>query len=103
MNRFELIARLTKRPKGATYQAKGMNCTEAGIEPVASNRPTDRKRGLGVLLRGSWGPMNKPQGLRYNWVNQPEAQNTASIKVPFRQKPHVLTKIAEKWLHPPKR
>lgn len=100
MNRLELIKNMAKRAAApAGYQAKGVHCVSTGVDPVANKKPKDRKRTSGRYDRGSLGPINRPQGLKYDWVKKPDLKPSASFKAVFRHEPHPLTKAAAQWRH----
>ena len=102
MNRLELIKVLArKRAIASDSKPRGV-FANAHPEQATRARQRDTKRTSGVLLRGSWGPINRPAGLRYDWVKAPDPKTGAFFKVGARHEPHALTRIAEKWLHGPK-
>ena len=99
MNRVELIKSLVRKERPAEApKAKGVFLAATPeAKQVLSNRPKDRKRGLGVLLRGNWGSMNCPAGLKCNWVQSPDqTHQTTCFKTGFRHQPHALASIAHK-------
>lgn len=91
MNRAELIAKLAgRKSESAPHNPKGL----AHPGERAISKPVDRKRGMGVLLSGSWGPINRPRGLRYEWVHEKDPKPERR-HVP-RHETSPLTRIAEK-------
>lgn len=93
---MEMIARLTRKAAPlAVTKPKGLYCASTGTQPITDNRPKDRKRGLGVMLHGSWGLINRPT--ERVWIRTPDATAKPGVKTGHRHGPHALTKIAEKW------
>jgi hypothetical protein len=89
-------ARLQKSKPAVVQNPRGINAT-AHPDEAMPIRKIDRVRTSGVLLRGSWGPINRPRGLRYGWVHEPDLNSGTTFKVSERQGQHALTRIAEKW------
>lgn len=103
MNRIEMIkAAAKKRIVAPETKPRGM-FAEANPERATRIKKRDAVRTSGRLDRGSWGPMERPSGLRYRWVNTPDDAKPIECATKRTKRTNHLTCIAEKWLHKAKR
>jgi hypothetical protein len=95
--RFDAIRAKLQKPNPSVHpKPKGMHAT-AHPDEAMPIRKIDRVRTSGVLLRGSWGPINRPRGLKCDWVHEPDQKESAPFKGALRHGPHALSRISEKW------